>query len=86
MPNSIRQLLASLFLQVLVRLTSDGSEAAPQVAAALACIPDALLVSLRELMGRLARRCLPEPTEACASAVPRRRGRLRCEPHAEPRV
>ena len=69
MPNSIRPLLASLFLQVLVRLTEDGSELVEEVAKALACIPDALLVSLKGVMGLVVKRCLPEPTEACGLAL-----------------
>ncbi|CAK9022859.1 unnamed protein product [Durusdinium trenchii] len=75
MPNSIRQLLASIFLRVLVHLcidSKDSSESAilvAKVAKTFASIPDALLVPLRHDLRSVAEMCLALDADAAAACV-----------------
>ncbi|CAJ1426972.1 unnamed protein product [Effrenium voratum] len=75
MPNSVRQMLASLFLRVLVRLcvTSrdcpESGSLVAKVATTLAVIPDALLAPLQSLLGSLVQSWLQLDADASAACA-----------------
>eukprot|EP00434_Breviolum_minutum_P041127 symbB.v1.2.036582.t1/scaffold5198.1/size29900/2 len=70
MPVSIRQLLASLFLQVFRHLAiPESGSLVAKVAKMVANIPDALLLALRELIGDLAQTLLGDADTASCTGM-----------------